>query len=262
MAFDPIERSKNVETAVCRRVGSEVLRKYYRFRPSRFYGGSAVADAVGCNLRCAFCWGWRINARPESTGFFCSPSEVAEKLVSIARRHSFRVVRISGGEPTLCFDHLEEVLDHLERLRGAEVFILETNGLLIGWDRSLAKRLSRFDKLLVRVSIKACSPRTFEEVTGASERFWRLQLEALRNLLDEGVAARPALMTSFCSDDELLDLVAKLREIDPYLPTHLETEYVILYPSVADRLKRLGLEPRIAVDPRSWSLVRGFGSRR
>jgi len=260
MEFDPLERSRFVESIVCREEGGEVLRKYYRFRPSRFYGGSAVADAVGCNLRCAFCWGWRMNSRPESVGSFYSARQVAQTLISIARRHGYRIVRVSGGEPTLCFDHLENVLELLEVMARGELFVLETNGILIGADRALARRLAKFKNLVVRVSIKACSSEVFGRLTGASPSFWRFQLEALRNLLDEGVAARPALMASFCSDEELLNLVSVLRDIDVSLPSSLELEYVVLYPGVANRLRRVGIEPRIAIDPRSWSVVKGLGT--
>ncbi len=38
-------------------------RKYYRFRPSKFYGGIATADCVGslgCNFRCPGCQNWDI----------------------------------------------------------------------------------------------------------------------------------------------------------------------------------------------------------
>ncbi len=260
MAYDPIQRARAVESIVCRASGGEELRKYYRFRPSRFYGGSAVADAVGCCLSCAFCWSWKQNSEPTKHGDFYSANEVAEKLLSIARARRYRVVRVSGGEPTLCWNHLLKLLEALEASASREtIFVLETNGILIGLDRSKAKQLAKFEKLFVRVSIKGCDPDTFERITGAKREFWRIQLRALENLLNEGVPARPAVMASFCSEESLVTLSNELREIDEELPLALEIEYVILYPSVASRLKRMGLEPRLAIDPRTWMMVRGFG---
>lgn len=50
--FDPFERASEVEKIVMQ--GSR--RKYYRFRYSRHYGGIVTADAVGCNILCAYCW--------------------------------------------------------------------------------------------------------------------------------------------------------------------------------------------------------------
>ncbi len=258
MVFDPIERGRRVEAVVCR---DDLARKYYRFRPSRFYGGSSVADAVGCNLSCVFCWSWRANSRPSEVGRFYYPQDVGERLLRIAEARGYRIVRVSGGEPTLCWDHLISLLEYLHnRVGRGEVFILETNGIVIGEEPSRARELARFDRLLVRVSIKGCSPQTFSRVTGADARYWFSQLRALDNLIRSGVAARPALVASFCSDDDVTQFLAKLREVDPELPSLLELEYTILYPSVRERLRRAGLRPRVAVDPRTWSLVRGFGS--
>ena len=50
--IDPITLSKKMENLVSR----ENAKKYYRFRKTRFYGGCATADCLGCNLRCVYCW--------------------------------------------------------------------------------------------------------------------------------------------------------------------------------------------------------------
>ena len=105
--YDPVKRAEEVAAFVCR--GDQ--RKYYRFRPARFYGGIAAADCVGCCLRCIFCWSWREVTRPESFGRFYSPREVAEKLVRIARKKRFTLLRISGNEPTIGREHLIKVLE-------------------------------------------------------------------------------------------------------------------------------------------------------
>ena len=161
----------------------------------------------------------------------------------------------------MCWSHLINLLEYLHRKsRSSTVFVLETNGIVIGEEPSRARELARFDRLFVRVSIKSCSPQTFSRITGADARYWFSQLRALENLLRSGVVARPALVVSFCSEDEVTQFLARLREIDPELPSLLEVEYTILYPSVRERLRRAGLRPRVAVDPRTWSLVKGFGS--
>ena len=51
--FNPIEFSNKIKEQVCKNDS----RKYYRFRKTNFYGGCATADCLGCNLRCAYCWG-------------------------------------------------------------------------------------------------------------------------------------------------------------------------------------------------------------
>ncbi len=105
--FNPIEMAELTKTIVCKRN----QRKYYRFRPAKFYGGISTADCVGCCLRCAFCWSWRETTRPEKFGDFYSPEEVAGKLVSIAKKKKLRQLRISGNEPTICRNHLISVLE-------------------------------------------------------------------------------------------------------------------------------------------------------
>jgi len=80
--YDPIEMAGETREVVCR--GDR--RKYYRFRPARFYGGIATADCVGCCLRCVYCWSWREVANPERIGEWHSPEHVASTLIGIAER--------------------------------------------------------------------------------------------------------------------------------------------------------------------------------
>ena len=123
--YDPVKRAKEVAKIVC----SNDLRKYYRFRPARFYGGIATADCVGCCLRCIFSWSWRQVAKPQTYGHFYSPHDVAKELTKIARKKRFKRLRISGNEPTLGRDHLLGILQFIPQDLH---FILETNGILIG----------------------------------------------------------------------------------------------------------------------------------
>ncbi|ABL78977.1 radical SAM protein [Thermofilum pendens] len=242
--YDPILLAEAVRRMVAR--GSE--RRYYRFRGGRWYGGIATADCVGCNLRCVFCWGWRVRDRPSGAGRFYSPEEVYERLASIAGRRGYRLVRISGNEPTIAWDHLLRVIELLEA-DGRFRFVLETNGILIGADKSKARDLSKFSSVHVRVSLKGASEEEFHLLTGARREFYRLQLEALRNLLDEGVPAHPAVMLSFSEPRAVDELKARLAEIDRSLVEEFEEEYVFLYPHVVEQLRRAGLQPRVAFEP-------------
>jgi uncharacterized Fe-S cluster-containing radical SAM superfamily protein len=107
--YDPLELAQETAKIVCR----GTARKYYRFRPARFYGGIATADCLGCNLRCAFCWAWEQVHQVHRLGKFYEPLEVARRLGAIAREKGFFQVRPSGNEPTLGMPHLLEVLSHL-----------------------------------------------------------------------------------------------------------------------------------------------------
>ncbi len=235
MPYDPMELSEEIEEKVVR--GEE--RKYYRFRGTKFYGGIATADCVGCNLMCRFCWSEKPRMNPEEAGSFYSPSKVAGKLADIAREKGYDKARISGNEPTLGRDHLLSVLEEID---GSGLrFILETNGILIGADPSFAEELSRFEDLLVRVSLKGANKEHFQKLTGSEEEGFDLQLKALENLHDSGCPCRAAVIRDFLDQDSERELRKKLVEIDLGLARGLELEKLKLYPHVKERLKRHGI---------------------
>ncbi|ALU12545.1 molybdenum cofactor biosynthesis protein MoaA [Ignicoccus islandicus DSM 13165] len=233
--FDPIQLTEAVEKEVCK--GEK--RKYYRFRGGRFYGGSAAADVVGCNLRCVFCWS-KGSVRTD-IGEFYSPEEVAEKLDRIAKSRGYYIVRLTGGEPTLCKEHLIEVIRLVTR---KYLFVLETNGILIGYDEDLAKRLASFDNLLVRISVKAPDPKTFSKVTGAREEAFDYVVRAFESLVRYGLEPprlRAAVVLGYGDPKEFIE---RLAEIHPAL-VEVEPEVLTLYPSVAKRLRKANLLPKV-----------------
>ncbi|PIX21865.1 MAG: molybdenum cofactor biosynthesis protein MoaA [Deltaproteobacteria bacterium CG_4_8_14_3_um_filter_45_9] len=232
-AIDPIALAEEAGKIV----GSGEKRKYYRFRPAFYYGGIATADCVGCCLKCLFCWSWHIVTQPEKTGRFYSPEEVARNLVSIARKKGFHQVRISGNEPTLHRSHLLKVLELIPK----EIrFILETNGILIGYDSSYAKDLSRFPHLYVRVSLKGACPEDFTRLTKAKPEGFHYQLKALEHLVEEGVDCFPAVMANFSSQEEIKKLRQRLKGIRSDFED-FEEEELILYPFVQENLKKAGI---------------------
>jgi len=218
-------------------IGSAEKRKYYRFRPAPYYGGIATADCVGCCLRCLFCWSWHIIVQPEKIGRFYSPEEVVRNLISIARRKGFQRIRISGNEPTLHRSHLLKVL---QLIPTEFQFILETNGILIGYDPSYAKDLSPFNNLSVRVSLKGACPENFARLTGAKPEGFELQLKALEHLVGEGVDCFPAVMANFSTQEELQRLRQRLKSIRPDF-ADFEEEELILYPFVSENIQRAGV---------------------
>jgi uncharacterized Fe-S cluster-containing radical SAM superfamily protein len=222
-------------------VGSGEKRKYYRFRPAPYYGGIATADCVGCCLRCLFCWSWHIVIQPEKMGRFYSAEEVVRNLTSIARKKGFEQVRISGNEPTLHRSHLLKVLGLISK---EFHFILETNGILIGYDPSYAKDLSSFTNLSVRVSLKGACPEDFACLTGAKAEIFELQLKALEHLVGEGVDCFPAVMANFSSLKTIKNLRRRLREIRSDF-ADFEEEELIPYPFVQENLQKAGLKYQI-----------------
>ncbi len=241
MMEDPILRAEEVARVVTK--GD--LRKYYRFRPARFYGGIATADCVGCFLRCLFCWSWHEVVRPDAYGQFYSPEQVAKNLLSIARKKHFQKIRISGNEPTLAGGHLLKVLDLIP---SDLLFVLETNGILIGHDETYARELSRFKNLYVRVSLKGTTEEEFSRLTGCTPEGFRLQIKAVENLYKAGVEVQPAVMVSFSSAEGIKALRKRLRQIAPELGD-IEVEEVVLYGDVEERLRRADLCSNVVHTP-------------
>jgi len=121
------------------------------------------------------------------------------------------------------------------------LFILETNGIILGSDRGYVKRLAEFKgKLYVRVSFKVATPEEFTWRIGAMGEFYELPFKALRYLLDEGVYARAAAMrdSRVMPREEGELLIQMLDEIDPEANYSKTLEEVIdLYDATMKRVK-------------------------
>lgn len=170
-------------------------------------------------------------------GEYYRPEEVANRLTRIAGKKHLRQVRISGNEPTIGWEHLMKVLG---LINGRYLFILETNGILIGEHKEYAKDLSRFKNIHVRVSLKGTCEDEFSRLTGALPEGFRLQLRAIENLVRHGVNCHPACMTSFSLPENINALRSRLKTIYAGLED-FEIEEIILYPHVEEKLKRLGI---------------------
>jgi len=231
--YNPLELSEKIERIVCK----DSFKKYYRFRPAKFYSGISSADCCGCNLRCYFCWSNDL-AREGKIGEFYSSEEVSGKLIAIAKKFGFNRIRITGNEPTIGKDHLLAVIKNIP---DDYLFILETNGILLGNNEDYIKELSRFKNLHVRVSLKGCTPEEFSRLTGAVPESFELQLKALEYCIDNNVSCHPALMYDLIDRKNIKVLSNRLEEINPKLADELEFESLIKYPNVERRLKKVGL---------------------
>ena len=227
--YDPLELSKITEKLVTK----ELMKKYYRFRPAKFYGGISTADTVGCNLRCKFCWSGNSVWNAKNTGEFYSPEDVAETLLNIAEAKRYNQIRVSGGEPTIGKNHL---INLLNCIHPDKIFILETNGILLGTDKRYIDDLSKFNTLHIRVCIKGIDPEEFSLLTGA-EKGHEHQMKSLEYLRDSNISYNVALVTTKSNIEVFRD-----RLTDMGLgKVMLELEDIKLYPQVKNRLEKEGL---------------------
>lgn len=174
----------------------------------------------------------------------------------MASKTNLHLARITGNEPTITKNHLIKVIELLEESN--ILFILETNGILIGANREYAELLSKYNHVHVRVSLKAADEQGFERLTGAEAKSFNLQLKALQNLDDFGASYHPAIMASFLTEMEIMELKERLKEINRILPSKLEIEYAILYPPVIERLQRAGIKPYKAIIPKQSKYICKF----
>lgn len=113
--------------------------------------------------------------------------------------------------------------------------ILETNGILIGHDRSYAVDLGRFPNLYVRVCVKGACEENFSRLTGAPPEGFGLQLAALQYLERAGVDVQAAVMVSFSTGGNLARQRSRLAAIAPRF-ADFEVDELVLYGEVAKRL--------------------------
>jgi len=191
-------------------------------------------------LLCRFCWvSDTVINRPCDVGTFYTPRKVAESLVSLAKKCKLDLLRLSGGEPTIGKQHL---LGLLENLNGKGYrFILETNGIPIAYDENYAESLAKYRFIHVRVSLKGCNEEEFALLTGAKPEGFTLQLKALENLANANVSCHPSVMASFSPQKNLQSLIERIGQISPKLAEEIEIEELILYPHVAQRLRKYNL---------------------
>ncbi|MDI7258982.1 MAG: radical SAM protein [Thermodesulfobacteriota bacterium] len=249
--FNPLELADYTERLVTREGTEGLERKYTDIYSAPVYRGIATGYAVGCCLRCIYCWSNWSRDFPEKFGEFYSPKRIAQELVKAAERsitspgwERFRglkvnKLRLSGCEPTLGKKHLLSALVEVMESR-YPLFILETNGIILGSDRDYVKQLAKFaNKLYVRVSLKAATPEGFTQRTGALGDYYELPFNALKYLLDEGIYARAAAMTDskVMPKEEREILTRKLNEIDPEIGKDLEEEQIDIYETTINRMK-------------------------
>jgi len=242
--FDPVELAKDTEKIATRVGPNGMERKYEDFYATGVYGGIATGYCIGCCLRCVFCWVSWGRDFPEKFGQFYSPEEAFNELRKAAHEYRVKKLRISGAEPTLGKDHLLGLLGHVENSEFS-IFILETNGILFGIDKDYVKKISRFTKPHVRVSLKAGTPEAFTKKTGAKPEAFDIPFQAIRNLLDYNVSFHVAAMSAdprITTHEERKGLIEKLAEIDTNLLVNLEEEVMDGYETTLARLKFAGFE--------------------
>lgn len=235
--FDPVARSAAAEDVCMRRDA----RRYHRFRAARYYGGIVTADAVGCSFLCGFCWNYDRNLDPARHGRFFTPEQVVRRLIGLATRSGYRLFRVTGSEPILgerSLTHLRAVYGGIMRMMPEASFVLETNGLMLGWDERLVDRIPR-PHVAIRVALKGVDEASFQRISGARAEFFQYPLRAILALEQRGFQVWPAVMEDLHTREDLQALRRRLSADG--VRSRLEIETLERYPAVMGRLRQRGL---------------------
>jgi uncharacterized Fe-S cluster-containing radical SAM superfamily protein len=247
--IDPVKLTEAARETVCKTVDGVHFRKYTEFYAVGVYGGIATAYSVGCNYRCVFCWVDWSRDWPELHGKFYSPTEVYSNLRNIMTARNLRRARVSGAEPTLCPQHLCEILELVHREAEAfDLFVIETNGVVLATEEGLTARIARYASPNrntvghVRLSIRGGLSVPFTEKTGCSPEFLDLPFIAAQRLWDEQVSFHVAVVVDprFTSNEEKRTIFDRLSEIHPSVRQGVEEEYLDPYPHALVRLRAVG----------------------
>ena len=236
--FDSLQLAEKTEKIVCR--GNR--RKYTKFTCTRMYGGIVTGYTCGCCLRCIFCWVHWCRDFPEKYGRFYFPEEAFHQLSRVGCKSLVLQIRFSGAEPTIGRAHLLGLLEKVEN-SPFRLFILETNGILLGADPDYAKQIACFKKVHTRVSIKAGTPKAFTKKTGALSENFELPFRGIVNLMRAGASFHVAAMSAdsrIVDEEERQSLFDRLASIDSSLVDHLEEEVVSPYHNTVERLRHAG----------------------
>jgi hypothetical protein len=82
------------------------------------------------------------------------------------------------------------------------LFILETNGILLGADPEYVQEIARFKKVHTRISLKAGTPEAFTRKTGAIADSFELPFQGIQNLIKAGASFHVAAMSA---DSRIVD---------------------------------------------------------
>ena len=129
-----IELSENI-------YNSQTMRSEPKFKLWRSVG---LMLTYKCNCACEFCY---YNCCPDKGGLMPVDTAISvwQSLKTLAGDRA--KIHITGGEPFLYWDHLQEILDQAQRQNLGKVDLIETNGFWATSDKIVRQRLKKLDEL-------------------------------------------------------------------------------------------------------------------
>jgi uncharacterized Fe-S cluster-containing radical SAM superfamily protein len=255
--FDFLERSSKRDSEVGRDEGKGIFsRKYTSVTFDRFYGGSITCRSLGCNLDCAYCFNSTKNKNPENFGKFFTSVGMFEKILAQYNKHSSTssstsssstsstssssassnpiVIRMTGTEAIMgqnTFNHLNKLIELVLSNIDNCIFIIETNGIMLGINPYLISQLYKSNRLYIRICFKGKDPDTFSKTTGTFKEYYEYQHTAVEEIEKRGINCMLAIA----------DIYGDIENICEMYPTKsIEKEKIICYnKTIKERMKKL-----------------------
>ncbi len=154
-----------------------------------------VLDIKGCNLNCKYCWCWKMrygrDIKKDSTEVLrdleCRFDRVSEDALVSRKGYKIGVIRITGNEPSLQWNHVFELLkliDRSEKLKSCKV-IVETNGIMFGIGKVGFTGLDDLEiEIDIDISFKGVNYDQFEWLSSVRRELFRYQIEGFVKLFD------------------------------------------------------------------------------
>jgi uncharacterized Fe-S cluster-containing radical SAM superfamily protein len=133
-----------------------------------------------------------------------------------------------------------------------DLFVIETNGIVLAMQSDLASRLSQYASRdpskgtvgHVRLSIRGGLPDAYVEKTGCLPESMDMPFIAAQRLWDAGVSFHVAVVIDerFTSQSEKEVIYSRLYKINPQVRRQVEEEFLDPYPHALVRLRAVGRE--------------------
>jgi len=129
-----IELSENI-------YNSQTTRSEPKFKLWRSAG---LMLTYKCNCACEFCY---YNCCPEKGGLMPVDTAISTWLSLKILAGDNAKIHITGGEPFLYWDHLQEILEQAQKQNLGKIDLIETNGFWATSEKIVTQRLKRLNEL-------------------------------------------------------------------------------------------------------------------
>ena len=131
-------------------------RSLSRDRPKfKVWTSAGLLLTYKCNASCEFCY---YNCSPEKNGLMSVDMVVnAWQSLKVLAGDSAKI-HITGGEPFLYWDHLQQILEQAKKLNLGKVDLIETNGFWATDEKIVRERLKILDELGIHRLKISCDP--------------------------------------------------------------------------------------------------------